>query len=292
MDKPPHEQSTPTEPSKAVPRKLKRPRAAIFVLGILVGLGIAIAWPKLAPLATCIQDIAQNGVPVPTGTDNLVSIDGLRAILAAFAALGLSVYAYGAEIHDSPNDEWARRGWDITVNGEIVPGDDVTFQATLNRVNRTNPDAWPIIVWLNSPGGNVVTSERVADLINQFHLWTHVDGLCASSCFMLFMAGIDRKFAPDAVIGVHSASNEQGNETAGSLAVTMITIRKAQAYAADSATVIPPSIIGKLAGTLGTDISWLSREELQQIGASMDPPPRSCIRHTHTGTATGSSLIR
>jgi len=208
-----------------------------------------------------------------------------RAIVSAFTAFSLSAYAYGAEIHDRSDVEWPTGnriapGWDITIDGEIVPGDDVTFRATLNRVKTTNPNAWPVIVWLNSPGGNVLTSERIADLINHFHLWTHVDELCASSCFMLFMAGIDRKFAPKAEIGVHSASNEQGNETPASLAVTMMIIRKAQAYGVDSATVIPPSIIGKLAGTLGTDISWLSREELQQIGASMDPPEAIAVTHT------------
>jgi hypothetical protein len=69
-----------------------------------------------------------------------------RAILAAFAALSFSAAAHGAEIHDNPDPEWAPRGnrtapgWDITVNGDIVPGDDITFRATLNRVKQTNPD--------------------------------------------------------------------------------------------------------------------------------------------------------
>jgi hypothetical protein len=35
-------------------------------------------------------------------------------------------------------------------------------------------------------------------------------------------------------------------------------------------------------GTLGTDMSWLSRDELQQIGATMDPPEPVSIVHTPT----------
>jgi len=208
----------------------------------------------------------------------------LRGILAGFTALSLSVAAHGAEINakPDPNPHGNRNstGWDITIGGEIVQGDDITFATTVNRLKKTYPDAWPVVVWLNSPGGDVVTSERIADLINHSHPWTHVDGMCASSCFMLFMAGVGRRFASDAKIGVHSVYEGQGTETPASLAMTMMMIRKAQAYSVDNVVVIPPSIIGKLAGTLGTGISWLSRDELQQIGATMDPPESGSIVHT------------
>lgn len=212
-----------------------------------------------------------------------------RAILVAGFAFA-SIAAQAAEIRDNPDSEWAPRGnrtapgWDITISGEISPGDDVAFAAAIDRVKRNQPDASPIIIWLNSPGGDVVTSEHIADLIDHFGLWTHVDHLCASSCFMLFMAGgFGRTFAPDAKIGVHSAYEGQGTETPLSLAMTMMIIRKAQSYAGQNVSTIPPSVIGKLAGTLGTDISWLSRDELQQIGATMDPPENPVsIVHTPT----------
>ncbi len=206
-----------------------------------------------------------------------------KAFLIALLACCLSAVAHGAEIRDTPDSEWAPRGnrvvpgWDIVVKGEIVPDDDIKFRATLNRIARTNPGVWPVIVWLDSPGGEVVTSERIADLIDNLKLWTHVDGMCASSCFLLFMAGKARSFTPDAKIGVHSVYQGQGVETPLSLAMTMLVIRKAQTY---SGTIIPPSIIGKLAGTLGTSISWLSREELQQIGATMNPPEAASTVHT------------
>jgi hypothetical protein len=109
------------------------------------------------------------------------------SIPEAFEGRGLEA----AEIRDNPDSEWAPNrhhtspGWDITIKGEISPGDDVAFAALLDQVKRNHPDAWPMTVWLNSPGGDVETSEHIADLISHFNLWTHVADLCASSCFML-----------------------------------------------------------------------------------------------------------
>jgi hypothetical protein len=209
-----------------------------------------------------------------------------KAILVAVLAFALSTVADGAEIHAKPSAHFGLRGnriepgWEIIVEGKIVPGDDITFAATLDRLKQTDPNVWPVIVRLNSPGGEVVTSERIADSINRFDLWAHVDGLCASSCFKLFMAGVSRTFSPHSKIGVHSAYEGEGVETPLSLATTMMLIRRAQAY--HSYETIPPSIIGKLAGTPGTAISWLSREELQQIGAIMDPPETAPVVHTPT----------
>jgi hypothetical protein len=30
---------------------------------------LAVLWPQLKPIATCVPDIAQNGLPIPTGTE-------------------------------------------------------------------------------------------------------------------------------------------------------------------------------------------------------------------------------
>jgi hypothetical protein len=206
-----------------------------------------------------------------------------KAIALIFVALGLCSATYGAEVHDTLDAKWAPRGdrttagWDITVTGKIRPGDDVTFGAALSDVIQTNSHARPIIVRLASPGGDVATSENIADLIVRFDLWTHVDRLCASSCFLIFMAGKNRTFSPHAKIGVHRAYQGWGMETPVSLATTMVMIGKAQGY---SPTVIPPTIIAKLAGTPGTSISWLSPGELQQIGTTMEPPEAKTVAHT------------
>jgi hypothetical protein len=68
MENTPQKDSTPTG-TPAVPEKRTNWQVLPFVLGIVAGVGLAILWPKLAPLATCLQNLAQNDVPIPTGTE-------------------------------------------------------------------------------------------------------------------------------------------------------------------------------------------------------------------------------
>ena len=59
---------TPTGPTKPVVEKRTSSRALPFAIGIVAGLALAIAWPKLAPLATCLQEVAQSEFPIKPGT--------------------------------------------------------------------------------------------------------------------------------------------------------------------------------------------------------------------------------
>jgi hypothetical protein len=58
----------PTGPTKPVIEK-RTSQVLPFAIGIATGLALAIGWPKLAPLATCLQEVAQNEFPINTGTD-------------------------------------------------------------------------------------------------------------------------------------------------------------------------------------------------------------------------------
>ena len=84
MESPQREDPTPTGPTKPVmeslqpedptptgPTKPKRTSSRVlpFAIGIIAGLALAIAWPKLAPLATCLQEVAQNAFPSKPGTE-------------------------------------------------------------------------------------------------------------------------------------------------------------------------------------------------------------------------------
>ena len=69
MESPQREDPTPTGPTKPVMQKRTSSRVLPFAIGIVAGLALAIAWPKLAPLATCLQEVAQNEFPIKPGTE-------------------------------------------------------------------------------------------------------------------------------------------------------------------------------------------------------------------------------
>ena len=68
-ENPQQKDPAPTGPTKPVPEKRTSRRALPFAIGIVAGLALAIAWPKLAPLATCLQEVAQNAFPIKPGME-------------------------------------------------------------------------------------------------------------------------------------------------------------------------------------------------------------------------------
>jgi hypothetical protein len=59
------------------------------------------------------------------------------------------------------------------------------------------------LVRLDSPGGRVFEAQAIAAEIRRRGLDTYAEGLCASACTMLLLAGHDRGAAPQARIGFH-----------------------------------------------------------------------------------------
>lgn len=58
-------------------------------------------------------------------------------------------------------------------------------------------------VVLNSHGGRLREAERAAGMVKKYALSTYVDGMCASGCTYIFLAGRERAATPNAKIGFH-----------------------------------------------------------------------------------------
>jgi hypothetical protein len=88
---------------------------------------------------------------------------------------------------------------------------------------------------------------------------------CNSACFLLFAAGAPKVIAPDALIGVHSASDE-GQENLGSMAATTLMAR-------DAADLdVPPQIIGKMVETPPNRVAWVTRDDLALMDVKIMAP--------------------
>jgi hypothetical protein len=145
----------------------------------------------------------------------------------------------------------------ISARGPIIPGDTARLFDFLSRLPATDR---AVAFSIDSAGGNVLEGEKLAGAIRSSNIPIYVgqDSQCSSACFLLFAAAGSRFMAPDALIGVHSVS-ENGRETLDSMAFTT-------AFARDAAALgVPPAIIGKLVETPPQRATWLTPSDLASM---------------------------
>ena len=132
---------------------------------------------------------------------------------------------------------------------------------------RTLEGSDQLVAWLiDSPGGNLVEAVKLADLINasQVGVMMLSGSQCVSACFLLFAAASHRVVAPDALIGVHSAS-ENGQENNSTMGATTALAREAAKYG------VPPAILGKMVQTEPNRVAWLTLEDLTSMDVKVVP---------------------
>jgi hypothetical protein len=148
----------------------------------------------------------------------------------------------------------------ILARGPIIAGDSTRLIEFVQALPSNDHIVGFII---DSPGGNVFEAEKLAGLIEKSGITVAVpsNGQCSSACFLLFAAASHRMAAPNALIGVHSVS-ENGKETIPSLALTTAMARDLAALG------VPPEIIGKLVETPPGRATWLTWSDLNLMGVT------------------------
>lgn len=150
-------------------------------------------------------------------------------------------------------------GVEIVAAGPIAPGDVERLRGMVDQVPPDTPIAGLRIA---SPGGNVGEAEALAKAIRATRLPVTIGpgSDCASACFLIFAAATERRVAPNARVGVHSAS-VNGTDGLTAMAVTTELARRAGEYG------VPADIVGKLVLTGPKQITWLSPRDLRAMGA-------------------------
>ena len=104
----------------------------------------------------------------------------------------------------------------VLLSGEILEGDAETLKTEIKTAN----DAGKLVsgVRLNSAGGNLLEALKLADIVRFAKVATNVAGnaTCASACFLVYAAGATKFANYTAQVGVHGASDKQGDETIAS----------------------------------------------------------------------------
>ena len=97
-----------------------------------------------------------------------------------------------------------RQGKELSFYGEIVAG----VAKELDALLKAHPDA--TVLHLNSPGGSVHEARRMSVLVTEARIATITDSYCNSACVIVFLGASQRYMTPDARIGFHHESMEDG----------------------------------------------------------------------------------
>jgi hypothetical protein len=172
----------------------------------------------------------------------------------------------------------------VLLSGEISEGDADTLKASIKAAN----DAGKLVsgLRLNSPGGNLLEALKLANAVQFAKVATNVAGnaTCASACFLVYAAGATKFANYTAQVGVHGASDKQGEETLASGAATVSMARAAKDLG------VPPAIIGRMVVTPPNEMVWLTPQDLLSMGTTMVGKPTQTVSPSATATANPESI--
>ena len=149
------------------------------------------------------------------------------------AALAFACAAQALSLH--------RDGDDLYVSGVIQVGDDQALRQAVEQgpVRR--------LVLLNSPGGALMASLRIARWLEGLRITTVAAGNCLSACSILFMAGQERVFAQlpsgqPTLIGIHGAYHARSGQISQAAVPLMLGYYRSRMGAQYDAAVIEQAL--------------------------------------------------
>lgn len=196
--------------------------------------------------------------------------------LLVLALFLVTFSSYGATIAPAQRPS-GKPASGITIEGPIEVGDYEKFASLVLHSEQVDG---PGPIWLGSPGGNLVEALKIGRLVRKLKLTVWAPewksrplmrlsrpehNLCTSSCFFIYVAGVQR-FGK--ILGVHRPFLSQQDyeritldEAAGAHTnVQEIT----SAYLRDMG--VSQKITEKVLSTRSEQITWLSDEESEQLG--------------------------
>ena len=205
------------------------------------------------------------------------------------AAAGLAALVSTAAVADDMRFALVKSGasrW-IAAEGEITEATPDTFRRFLEDNGLTNPRDG-LAVYLDSPGGNLMSGIKLGGLIRKQGLHTSIGkslpahgrdmvirpGQCASACSFAFLGGTVR-FARGGELGVHQSydadvlddpeHNFSGAEMSTQQVIGAIIVNFVVRMGAD------PRIASIAASTMPEDMHFFSEEELDDLRINFDP---------------------
>ncbi len=154
----------------------------------------------------------------------------------------------------------------VLIQGSIQKGDYAKIVQFVRHPD--NYGRFARSVFLDSPGGDLVETVRIAHLLEKSYAATHVapGARCYSACFILWMSGVSRNVAQGATLGVHRIKVKVDGEVVDPASERFASIaRQVEYYMASLGT--PRTILDKMNATASASMfvispRWLAEQRL------------------------------
>ena len=154
----------------------------------------------------------------------------------------------------------------LILTGAIMPGDAERFAEFM--IARDAPE----VVFLNSPGGSVIDALAIGRALRALEVDTAMAGadICLSACPYLLAAGVERRVAEGAMVGVHQHFFGENTALPAFLAVEDIQRGQGEVMAYLVEMGVDPRVMQPALMTPPDEIYILTAEELAEFGLVTD----------------------
>lgn len=170
------------------------------------------------------------------------------------------------DISENPDKQNA-----LNLSGEIKPKDAEKLAGYFKNSNL------PKMLFIDSPGGDLIEALRMADIIRLLHLQVAIPKgrNCLSACFLLYLAGSGRTAAgttegirdsrmPVGFVGLHRPYIRSIDSTEQSQSAQSNAMKKVSKYLEDQ--LVPRRLIDMMMSRPSNDIYWLTDEDINELG--------------------------
>jgi hypothetical protein len=144
-------------------------------------------------------------------------------------------------------------GW-VRVSGDIEEGDAARAMQAIQAAGASG-------VILETPGGRVWESKKLARWIRSNGLDTAVIGECASACVVAWAGGVRRYIAPDARLGLHRSATNVGSYEDG-----QEDVADHAAFLREMGVEQAEKVAVRAASVASNRMSWVDADEALQLG--------------------------
>jgi len=157
--------------------------------------------------------------------------------------------------------KWNATRTDITLSGDINVGDS---ERIINAISASA--APPHYIHLDSKGGDLGEARQLVRFVQAWRFRTVVEGVCASACFAIWLAGSARYVRTTSRIGIHSASafNTATGKWVENGESAEATTKVANLYRKLN---VPDYLISRMIETRPSSMYYLDQQDLSELGA-------------------------